>query len=63
MSGGAGNNQHLISGLLNQRIDAVSTSHLFNFVGDGLKLARESAIKNKIAIPNWGKSSISKLKR
>lgn len=54
MSGGAGNNQHLISGLLNQRIDAVSTSHLFNFVGDGLKLARESAIKNKIAIPYWG---------
>ena len=54
ISGGAGNNQHLISGLLNKRVDAVSTSHLFNFVGDGLKRARKSAIQNKISIPIWG---------
>ena len=54
ISGGAGNNEHLISGLLNKKIDAVSTSHLFNFVKDGLKLARESAIKNKIPIPILG---------
>ncbi len=54
ISGGAGNNKHLLSGLAHERVDAVCTSHLFNFVGDGLKLARQSAINNNIPIPAWG---------
>ena len=54
MSGGAGNNKHLISGLSMEKVDAVCTSHLFNFVGDGLKLARISALENNIPIPSWG---------
>ena len=53
ISGGAGNGRHLIEGLKHNRIDAVSSSHLFNFIGDGLKIAREEAINNKIKLANW----------
>ena len=33
-------------------IDAVSTAHLFNFVGDGLEKARKSLIEKKIVFQN-----------
>ena len=53
LSGGAGNSKHLIDGLLNNNVDAVSTSHLFNFVGDGLKQAREKAFQSNIELAFW----------
>ena len=53
ISGGAGNASHLIEGLANIKVDAANTSHLFNFVGDGLKNARESLISNKISLASW----------
>lgn len=53
ISGGAGNGRHLIEGLKHNNIDAVSSSHLFNFVGDGLKRAREEAINSKITLAKW----------
>ena len=53
LSGGAGNSKHLIDGLLNNNVDAVSTSHLFNFVGDGLKQAREKAVQSNIELAFW----------
>tara|TARA_S200000501_G_scaffold377837_1_gene437721 strand:- start:1781 stop:2548 length:768 start_codon:yes stop_codon:yes gene_type:complete len=53
ISGGAGNGRHLVNGLKHERIDAVSSSHLFNFIGDGLKRARQEAKQNKIELANW----------
>ena len=53
ISGGAGNGSHLVDGLRDKRIDAVSSSHLFNFIGDGLKRARQEAINNKIQLAKW----------
>lgn len=53
MAGGAGHSQHLINGLLNERVDAVATAHLFNFVGDGLKKARDSILFNAIPLASW----------
>lgn len=53
ISGGAGNGRHLIEGLRHNRIDAVTSSHLFNFIGDGLKRARKEAINNEIDLANW----------
>ena len=53
ISGGAGNASHLIEGLENIKVDAANTSHLFNFVGDGLKNARESLMSNKISLASW----------
>lgn len=41
IAGGVGNAKHLEAGLKNQRINAVATAHLFNFIGDGLKQSRD----------------------
>ena len=53
LAGGAGNAAHLAEGLANQRVDAVATAHLFNFVGDGLKNARQTLIAGGIDLPVW----------
>lgn len=44
IAGGAGNENHLIDGLKREKVDAVATANLFNFVGDGLVKARERII-------------------
>ena len=53
ISGGAGNDNHFFEALKIKEIDAVSTAHLFNFVGDGLERARKSLIEKKISFPEW----------
>ena len=53
LSGGAGNSSHLIEGLLHPRVDAVSTAHLFNFIGDGLRLARSNILSSNISLASW----------
>ena len=51
LAGGAGNANQLEAGLLDDRVDAVSTAHLLNFVGDGLHKARENLITRGIHLP------------
>lgn len=53
LAGGAGNASHLLEGLGDSRVDAVATANLFNFVGDGLKKARQSLVANRIVLPMW----------
>ena len=53
MAGGAGNAKHLAEGLADKRVDAVATAHLFNFIGDGLKQARQSLISSGVELPLW----------
>jgi cyclase len=53
LAGGAGNAQHLLSGLRDSRVDAVATANLFNFVGNGLRVARESIVASGIVLPMW----------
>jgi cyclase len=53
MAGGAGNASHLLVGLQDTRVDAVATANLFNFVGNGLKEARQSLVSNGIVLPMW----------
>lgn len=53
LAGGAGHSLHLINGLLDERVDAVATAHLFNFVGDGLKKARESVRFKDVELAIW----------
>ena len=55
VAGGAGNADHLIQGLKRERVDAVATANLFNFIGDGLINAREEIISKNLNIANWGK--------
>lgn len=45
IAGGAGNENHLIDGLLLKNVNAVATANLFNFIGDGLPKARNKVIE------------------
>lgn len=53
IAGGAGNEQHLQSGLDMKYVNAVATANLFNFVGDGLPKARQKILNNKGNIAKW----------
>jgi imidazole glycerol-phosphate synthase subunit HisF len=59
ISGGAGNHKHFYEALKVEEIDAVSTAHLFNFVGDGLEKARKSLINKEISFPEWNADTIN----
>jgi cyclase len=49
--GGADNYIELLNGVNSKFTNGVSTSHLFNFIGDGLSRARVQMINNKADIP------------
>lgn len=53
LAGGVGNASHLAAGLADARVDAVATAHLFNFVGNGLKQARQTLISGGVDLPLW----------
>lgn len=53
LAGGVGNASHLAEGLADPRVDGVATAHLYNFVGDGLKKAREFLVSSGIDLPFW----------
>jgi cyclase len=53
LAGGVGNAAHLAAGLADSRVDAVATAHLFNFVGNGLKQARQALITGGVDLPLW----------
>ena len=53
LAGGAGKPAHLAEGLKDSRVDAVATAHLFNFVGNGLKSARNELIEQGYKLPIW----------
>ncbi len=60
LAGGAGNASHLLAGLSDQRVDAVATANLFNFVGDGLKKARQTLFSSGIVLPMWDVNYLEK---
>lgn len=53
IAGGAGNEAHLIEGLRTPGVNAVATANLFNFVGDGLPIARRKIVESGENIANW----------
>ena len=53
ISGGAGNEIHLLEVLLNSKINAVSTANLFNFIGDGLPKARKYLLDKGCELAKW----------
>lgn len=54
IAGGAGNQKHLAEGLAIDKVDAVATANLFNFVGDGLPKARAEILSSDGNLANWG---------
>ncbi len=53
LAGGVGNSNHLDLGLRDNRVDAVATAHLFNFVGSGLESARNNLFSAEHKFPIW----------
>ena len=53
LSGGAGHHNHIHEGLIKKRVDAVSTAHLFNFVGNGLLKCREGLLRDGLNLASW----------
>jgi len=53
LAGGAGNASHLFEGLQEAKVDAVATANLYNFIGNGLKEARQSLVTSGIVLPMW----------
>ncbi len=62
LAGGVGNATHLASGMADSRVDAVATAHLFNFIGDGLKLARQTLISSGVPLPLWSIEMLKQLR-
>lgn len=55
IAGGAGNESHLSEGLAIKGVNAVATANLFNFVGNGLPVARKKLLASGENIANWSK--------
>jgi len=53
VKGGIGNADHIVAGLADNRVDAVATANLLNFIGDGLARARELSISGGIKLPKF----------
>jgi cyclase len=53
IAGGAGNESHLLEGLKVEKINAVATANLFNFIGDGLINARDIILKKGENLAKW----------
>jgi cyclase len=53
IAGGAGNVKHLFEGIKLDEVSAVATANLFNFMGNGLPIARDILIKKNINLANW----------
>lgn len=53
LAGGAGKPEHFEFGLEDERVDAVSTAHLFNFVGNSLQLSRNYLLSRELPLVRW----------
>ena len=53
IAGGAGNEKHLLDGIMLEDVSAVATANLFNFMGNGLPIARNMLMSNNINLANW----------
>jgi cyclase len=53
IAGGAGNEKHFSEALRYERISAVATANLFNFIGNGLPNARQFLINSGENLANW----------
>lgn len=59
IAGGAGNEKHLIEGLMIDEVSAVATANLFNFIGDGIPNARKKVLEANLNIVNWDSANLN----
>jgi len=53
IAGGAGNERHLLDGLNIDKVSAVATANLFNFMGNALPNARKDIIQSGVSLAPW----------
>lgn len=53
LAGGAGRSDHLLETLMNPAVGAAATANLLNFIGDGLRLTRESLLSAGVDLAVW----------
>lgn len=59
-SGGGDTSEHLMNGLTSGYASAVTSAHLFNFMGDGIQDTRNQLISKSVALCNWNFDNILK---
>lgn len=59
--GGAGKPEHFTFGLADDRVDAVCTAHLFNFVGNSLQLSRDHLLSQGMYLVRWDGNQLKSL--
>jgi len=59
--GGAGKPEHFTFGLTDDRVDAVCTAHLFNFVGNSLQLSRDHLLSEGMNLVRWDNDQLKSL--
>ena len=59
-SGGGDSSPKLLDGIQKDYISAVTSSHLFNFMCDGLEYARKDLIKSGIGLSKWNFDDLAK---
>ena len=57
LCGGAGNSRHFKDIYCLYKNGAAATSHLFNFIGSGLRATREDLLNHKVALARWNYDS------
>lgn len=62
LAGGASKPEHFSRVLSDPRVSALSTAHLFNFVGDGLMHVRAHLLESGFNLPLWNFEEIEQLK-
>jgi len=53
IAGGAGKPEHFVTAFCHQGVGAVATANLLNFVGDGLKRARDQISEAGVDLASW----------
>jgi imidazole glycerol-phosphate synthase subunit HisF len=61
--GGCGKSEHMHVALLRDDVDAVATANLFNFIGNGLNMARRDLLATGLDLAQWNVTDIEDLQK
>lgn len=61
LCGGCGKGEHMHAALRRDEIDAIATANLFNFIGNGLQIARLELLDKGMDLPRWDVARIRAL--
>ena len=58
LMGGAGKPEHIFNCLKNKNVSGIVTANLFNFLGDGLEIARKHSINKGLKLARFKEISL-----